>query len=65
MTRLFGGFGSAFYEAYDAAWPLPPGAGERDALYRLYHVLNHANLFGGGYVAQAAHLMEALLFEMT
>ncbi|MEM7804756.1 MAG: fructosamine kinase family protein [Pseudomonadota bacterium] len=65
MTRLFGGFGSAFYEAYDAAWPLPPGAGARDALYRLYHVLNHANLFGGGYVTQAAHLMEALLIEMT
>ncbi|MEO1321116.1 MAG: fructosamine kinase family protein [Pseudomonadota bacterium] len=44
---------------------MPPGAGARDALYRLYHVLNHANLFGGGYVTQAAHLMEALLIEMT
>lgn len=64
MTRLFGGFGSAFYEAYDAAWPLPPDASQRDALYRLYHVLNHANLFGGGYVQQAGHLMETLLVDM-
>lgn len=61
MTRLFGGFGGAFYEAYEIAWPLPPGASQRDALYRLYHVLNHANLFGGGYVSQAAGLMQSLL----
>ncbi|MEM9321604.1 MAG: fructosamine kinase family protein [Pseudomonadota bacterium] len=61
MTRLFGGFGSSFYEAYESAWPLSPGASRRDALYRLYHVLNHANLFGGGYVSQAAGLMQSLI----
>jgi protein-ribulosamine 3-kinase len=49
MTRLFGGFGSAFYEAYAEAWPLPDGAQERTDLYNLYHLLNHFNLFGGGY----------------
>jgi fructosamine-3-kinase len=36
------------------------GRGERLKLYQLYHVLNHANLFGGGYVAQACRLIDAL-----
>lgn len=61
MTRLFGGFGPAFYAAYESAWPLPAGAGERRALYQLYHVLNHLNLFGGSYLAQAESLMDRLL----
>jgi protein-ribulosamine 3-kinase len=61
MTRLFGGFGHAFYEAYQALAPLPAGAAERADLYNLYHVLNHANLFGGGYARQARALIERLL----
>jgi fructosamine-3-kinase len=61
MTRLFGGFGPRFYAAYEAAWPLPAGARERVALYELYHVLNHLNLFGGGYLAQAEVLIERAL----
>ncbi|MFN7573151.1 MAG: fructosamine kinase family protein [Betaproteobacteria bacterium] len=60
MTRLFGGFPPAFYAAYDGKRPPAPGARERDPLYRLYHLLNHANLFGGGYVAQAAASIERL-----
>jgi fructosamine-3-kinase len=61
MTRLFGGFGPTFYAAYAAAWPPDPGARERSALYNLYHVLNHLNLFGGGYAGQAARVIEGLL----
>jgi len=61
MTRLFGGFGADFYAAYEAAAPLPPGAATRARLYKLYHVLNHANLFGGGYAAQARELIGELL----
>jgi fructosamine-3-kinase len=61
MTRLFGGFGRAFYEAYQSAWPLDPGAGTRRDLYNLYHVLNHLNLFGGGYRAQAEAMIGRLL----
>jgi fructosamine-3-kinase len=61
MTQLFGGFGPRFYAAYEAAWPLPPGAGERRELYNLYHVLNHLNLFGGGYLAQAEAMIDRLL----
>lgn len=53
MTALFGGFGTEFYAAYNDAWPLEPGYRDRFELYNLYHVLNHALLFGGGYAAQA------------
>lgn len=53
MTRLFGGFPPAFYEAYLAAHPLPTGWEERCELHNLYHLLNHALLFGGGYGAEA------------
>jgi fructosamine-3-kinase len=61
MTRLFGGFSSQFYAAYETAWPLPPGAAERIPLYNLYHVLNHVNLFGGSYLRQAEGIIERLL----
>ncbi len=61
MTRLFGGFGPRFYSAYEAAWPLPAQASRRIELYNLYHVVNHLNLFGGGYLAQALSSMEHLL----
>ena len=61
MTRLFGGFGRAFYEAYEAAWPLSAGHRERCDLYQLYHVLNHLNLFGSGYLGQAQDLLSRLL----
>jgi len=64
MTRLFGGFGEAFYRAYEARWPPAPGAEVRAELYNLYHVLNHANLFGGGYAQQARAIMERLLAEV-
>jgi fructosamine-3-kinase len=64
MTRLFGGFAEAFYEAYAALLPSAPGAGTRNRLYQLYHVLNHANLFGGGYTAQAARMIDELLAEL-
>ncbi len=63
MTRLFGGYGRAFYSAYEAAWPLEPGASERVPLYNLYHVLNHLNLFGGGYRRQAEDMIDRLLAE--
>ena len=64
MTELFGGFGSRFYAAYNDAWPLDPGYAVRKELYNLYHVLNHANLFGGSYVAQATRMIDRLLSEV-
>lgn len=64
MTRLFGGFGNAFYTAYHATWPLDQAAGTRRALYNLYHVLNHLNLFGGGYREQAQGMIDRMLAEL-
>jgi protein-ribulosamine 3-kinase len=64
MTHLFGGFGAGFYRAYASAAPLPAGAALRTELYNLYHVLNHANLFGGGYAAEAQWSIDRLLAEV-
>ncbi len=61
MTGLFGGFGQTFYEAYDSSWPMQQGHEARLKLYQLYHVLNHVNLFGRGYLQQALTLTRALL----
>jgi fructosamine-3-kinase len=57
MTRLFGGFPPAFYRAYEEASPLAPGHEERLPIYQLYHVLNHFNLFGGGYYDQSLGIL--------
>lgn len=64
MTELFGGFPSCFYQAYGEEWPLDPGYGQRKSLYNLYHILNHLNLFGGGYLSQAEAMVEHLLSEI-
>ncbi len=63
MTRLFGGFGRRFYDAYQASWPMDDDWQSREPLYQLYHVLNHLNLFGGGYLAQARALIDRCLSE--
>ncbi len=60
MTELFGGYAPDFYAAYREAWPLDAGYAVRKPLYNLYHVLNHANLFGGSYVAQASRMAAQL-----
>lgn len=64
MTELFGGFPADFQAAYREAWPLDPGYATRRTLYNLYHVLNHYNLFGGGYLGQAEHMTGRLLAEL-
>ena len=61
MTELFGGFPQSFYAAYRAEYPLDAGYGTRKHLYNLYHVLNHLNLFGGRYGAQAERMISQLL----
>jgi len=64
MSELFGGFPAAFYAAYDEAWPRDPGYPTRKTLYNLYHILNHFNLFGGGYLGQAQGMLDRLLSEV-
>ena len=61
MAHLFGGFPAAFFEGYEATWPLPADHARRRDLYNLYHLINHANLFGGGYWQQSAASIQALL----
>lgn len=64
MSELFGGFAPAFHAAYREAWPLDAGYAVRRTLYNLYHILNHANLFGGSYAAQAQRMLAQLLAEI-
>ena len=65
MTELFGGFPQAFYAAYNTVLPLDPGYKTRKKLYNLYHILNHLNLFGGSYLAQAESTINDLLSEAS
>lgn len=64
MTELFGGFSGDFYRHYNDCWPLDDGYAVRKVLYNLYHILNHFNMFGGGYESQASGMCERLLAEM-
>jgi fructosamine-3-kinase len=64
MSELFGGFAPGFHAAYCEAWPLDAGYAVRRMLYNLYHILNHANMFGGGYPAQAQRMLAQLLAEL-
>jgi fructosamine-3-kinase len=60
MTQLFGGFHADFHAAYAECWPLADGYQQRLPLYQLYHVLNHLNLFGRGYLGRSMELLGAL-----
>lgn len=57
MTRLFGGFDRDFYAAYEEVWPLADGSEARLEIYELYHLLNHLNLFGGGYLGGCLQIL--------
>ncbi len=61
MTRLFGGFRQEFYQGYQDQWPLADSFQQRKDLYNLYHILNHANLFGSSYLHQALNILDVLL----
>ena len=61
MMRMFGGFDARCEAAYQELWPFLPGAEERICLYRLYHELNHLNLFGAGYYQRCISSMRQLL----
>ncbi|OYW91804.1 MAG: fructosamine kinase family protein, partial [Alishewanella sp. 32-51-5] len=50
----------AFYQSYQAVYPLHEGYQQRKSLYNLYHVLNHANQFRGSYLLQAQELIKQL-----
>ncbi len=59
MTALFGSFPESFYRAYQEARPLQPGFPNRIPIYNLYHLLNHLNLFGEGYLGEVLEILRA------
>jgi len=61
MTKLFGGFGKEFYEEYHKIFPKKNGFEKRIIIYNFYHILNHANMFGGGYLNQVEDYVKAIL----
>lgn len=61
MMRLFGGFPHEAESAFAAHHEIPDDLAERIAVYQLYHVLNHVNLFGRGYIEQAMSLARRLV----
>lgn len=61
LASLFGGFHRTFWDAYHATLPLAAGWQERLEIYKLYHVVNHFNLFGGSYALQAMNIMRRFL----
>lgn len=50
MLVLFGAPPPVFFGAYAEAAPLRSDWRQRAPIYNLYHLLNHVNLFGGGYL---------------
>ena len=61
MTKLFGGFRKEFYEEYHRIFPIKKGFENRIIIYNFYHILNHANMFGGGYLNQVEDYVKAIL----
>ena len=61
MTEVFGGFPAAFYRGYNQEWELDTGYQQRKTIYNLYHILNHFNLFGGGYGSQASRMISQIM----
>ena len=61
MTKLFGGFENDFYEEYYKIFPLKENFENRIIIYNFYHILNHANMFGGSYLNQVKDYVKAIL----
>ena len=60
MTKLFGGFNREFYNGYEEIWPLDKSSKNRTEIYNLYHLLNHANIFGGSYKEASLKILKGL-----
>ena len=60
-TKLFGGFRKEFYEEYHKIFPIKKGFEKRIIIYNFYHILNHANMFGGSYFYQVENYVKTIL----
>ena len=61
MTKLFGGFNTEFYEEYNKIFPAKKGFDKRIIIYNFYHILNHANMFGGLYQSQVKEYVKTII----
>ena len=61
MTKLFGGFRKEFYEEYEKIIPKKEGFEKRETIYNFYHILNHANIFGGSYYHQVQDYVKVIM----
>lgn len=61
MTELFGQLPDEFYRGYQHTYPLPHSYEQRKLVYNFYHILNHANLFGGVYIEQSKAALSRIL----
>lgn len=60
MMRLFGGFGTDCFAAYQDVFPLEAGWEQRVPLHQLAPLAVHAIKFGGGYAAAVERALDAL-----
>ena len=59
FTTMFGTFGTAFFDAYEALRPLESGFHDtRLAIYNLYPSLVHVRLFGSSYLSPIDHVLK-------
>jgi len=65
MTYVFGGFTADFYASYQSTYPLDDGFAVRKTFYNTYHIINHLNMFGGGYHNQSINMLEQVLAEIS
>ncbi|MBQ49622.1 MAG: fructosamine kinase [Zetaproteobacteria bacterium] len=61
MMLLFGGFPAEMFDAYQNTWPMDEGWEQRRSIYKLYHLMNHANLFGQSYIAQVQQCTDQII----
>ena len=61
MSKLFGNFQSEFYEEYHKIFPIKEGFENRTIIYNFYHILNHANMFGGSYLYQVEDYIKKII----
>ena len=65
MLKLFGGCPASFYDAYHQTYPLAAGWERRNHVYVFYHLLNHLNLFGAGYLEDCQRMAARILSESS
>ncbi len=65
IMKMFGGFSQQFFLQYWRHFPTintkSPLLNKRTKLYKLYHYLNHANLFGSSYMDTCYDIVHSLL----